>query len=162
MQVKLNLDLPRDARYVPLMRNVAGCLLSDLGAPSAAIADVQLALSEACANVVRHAAGTSDYHVGFAVRDDGCEIEVADEGPGFPPPADATPPAADAESGRGLALMQALVDDLFVLSNDGDSIVRLRKTWSPLEWGLDAMRPGDIPSQPPADQGARPGTSGPA
>ena len=140
MQIRVNLDLPRDARYVPVMRNVTDTLLSDLGAPSAAIDDIQLALSEACANVVRHAVGTHDYHVSLSVKEGGCVIEVADSGPGFSgQEVDDDQPPADAETGRGLQLMQALVDDLFVVRDDGDNVVRLLKRWDPLRLSIEGL-----------------------
>ena len=139
MQIKVDLDLPRDARYVPVMRNVADVLLSDLGAPASAVSDIQLALSEACANVVRHASGSRMYHVSLVVRDSGCDIEVADSGPGFgDSEVGRGAPPVDAENGRGLQLMQALVDDLFVVSDDGDNVVRLRKRWAPLDLAISS------------------------
>ena len=61
-----------------------------------------------------------------------CTIEVCDEGHGFshPPPA---PPGTlidpDAEHGRGVQLMRALVDRLdFTAGDDRGTIVRLHKT----------------------------------
>ena len=143
MQIKVDLDLPRDARYVPVMRNMADQLLSDLGAPAPAVADIQLAVSEACANVVRHATGTRTYHVSLVVRDSGCDIEVADSGPGFGrADVGAEDAPDDAENGRGLQLMQALVDDLFVVSDDGDNVVRLRKRWQPLSLAISSSGAG--------------------
>ena len=154
MQITVHLDLPRDARYVPIMRNVSDCLLSDLGAPRSAIQDIQLALSEACANVVRHASGTRNYRVKLSVSDSGCDIEVSDFGPGFDGVAvgevgarqevdpDDTP--LDAETGRGLRLMQALVDDMFVLRRQGDNVVRLHKEWPPLDLSLSALETARI------------------
>jgi serine/threonine-protein kinase RsbW len=152
VQITVHLDLPRDARYVPLMRNVSECLLSDLGAPRAAIDDIQVALSEACANVVRHASGTRNYRVKLSVQEGGCDIEVSDSGPGFDElPAgqvgdltalsavDSDDTALSAESGRGLRLMQALVDDLFVVRREGDNVVRLHKSWPPLDLSIGAL-----------------------
>jgi len=152
VQINVDLDLPRDARYVPVMRNVTERLLSDLGAPDTAIEDIQIALSEACANVVRHAAGSRTYHVRLSVKDSGCDIEVADSGPGFDGERmndDQAEP--DAENGRGLQLMQALVDDLFVATDDGDNVVRLHKEWPPLNLSVDALDEGN--AQHPEERG---------
>lgn len=126
----LNLSLPRDARYVGLLRNVTACIFEDLGAPTEAADDIELALTEACANAVRHAIGTAEYTVGVTIDADGCEIEVADLGPGFEPPIDeGQDPDFDTETGRGLLLMRALVDDLEFTRHASAMSVLLRKRW---------------------------------
>jgi len=132
----MELSLPTEARYVGMMRNVAECVLSDLGVPDEANSDIQLAVTEACANAVRHS-DTGQYSVHLAVGSDGCEVEVVDEGSGFEP-TDITQNGSEFESGRGLWLMQALVDDLqFVRGSDGTH-VRLIKQWD--------AQPLDVPA----------------
>lgn len=130
MHVRVQLSLPRDASYVPLTRNVANCLLEDMGVPDEAVGDIQVALTEACANVVRHALGTFDYSVSLAVWPEGCEVEIEDLGPGFEMPPEATSLLdLDAESGRGLFLMRELMDDLQFLRDDDTTRLRLTKRW---------------------------------
>lgn len=126
-----------------MMRKLAQCILDELGAPEEVVADIQLALTEACANAVRHAAGAEDYEVHLTVEEQSCEIEVIDLGPGFVPSQGSLPqglgqlanhhggPALESESGRGLMVMQALVDDLEFVANDEGTRVRLHKSWSP-------------------------------
>ena len=127
MLVRMQLSLPTEGRYVGMMRNVASAVLTDIGAPDDANEDIQLAVTEACANAVRHS-DTGEYSVILEVGDEGCEVEVVDEGSGFEP-SDITQQGTEFESGRGLWLMQALVDDLqFVRGSDGTH-VRLRKQW---------------------------------
>lgn len=129
MLVQMQLSLPRDASYVPVTRTVAHSLLETMGVPEDASADVQVALSEACANVVRHAGGL-DYSVALSVGPEGCEIEVLDNGPGIHVEGDgAVPVEDDAEDGRGLFLMRALVDDFEFTSEDDGTRVRLIKRW---------------------------------
>lgn len=128
----LQLSLPRDARFVGLLRNVAACVFADIGAPEAASDDIKLALTEACANAVRHAVGSDGYSVGLTIDADGCEIEVVDLGPGFDvPPADldGVEPDSETEAGRGVLLMQALMDDLQFSRQDSGTSVTLRKYW---------------------------------
>ncbi len=135
MLVRVQLNLPRDASYVPLTRSVATCLLNDLGVPDEAACDIKVALSEACANVVRHAAGTVDYWVTLTVKDRGCEIEIIDLGPGFDlVPEDTVDLGADedAEHGRGLLLMRELVDDFQFVREQDATKVRLIKRWPAL------------------------------
>jgi serine/threonine-protein kinase RsbW len=131
VHVRVQLNLPRDASYVPVTRNVAQCLLVDMGVPDDAAGDIQVALSEACANVVRHAAHVYDYFVSLDVGPEGCEVEVVDTGPGFDP-APGGLAGVDAEAGRGLLLMRALVDDFEFLREQDATRVRLIKRWPTL------------------------------
>ena len=142
MHLQLQLSLPRDARYVSIMRNVASNLLRDLDAPEDAVDDLRLALSEACANVVLHATGVDDYSANLTVDHQGCEVEIVDRGPGLGgerpdlnvlDSAVALPDAGlDAEHGRGLAMIGALVDDLEFVREDSTTRVRLTKRWDEL------------------------------
>jgi len=136
----MQLSLPRDASYVPVTRSVATSLLQTMNVPEEAAGDVQVVLSEACANVVRHAAGV-DYRVSLSVGPEGCEVEVLDAGPGADDldlDLDLTRPVdldvdADAETGRGLILIRALVDDFqFAREREGTRL-RLIKRWSRVE-----------------------------
>jgi serine/threonine-protein kinase RsbW len=131
--IRMELALPRDARYVGVMREVAGCILTELEAPGEAVEDVQLAVTEACANAVRHAVGTAEYSVRFAVAEDSCEIEIVDVGPGFTPENEgAAQYDLDSESGRGLTLIRALVDDMEFDRDGQGNRIRLTKTWPAL------------------------------
>lgn len=135
MHIRMALTLPRDARHVGVMREVAGCILTELRAPTDAVEDVQLAVTEACANAVRHAVGTAEYSVQLDVGQDSCEVEIVDVGPGFTPPVEADDDGLldmEAESGRGLTLIRALVDDLHFDRDGGDNRIRLTKTWESL------------------------------
>ena len=132
MLVRMQLSLPTEGRYVGMMRNVASAVLTDVGAPDEANEDIQLAVTEACANAVRHS-DVGEYSVILEVGDEGCEVEVVDLGSGFDSSEDITQQGTEFESGRGLWLMQALVDDLqFVRGSDGTH-VRLRKQWGDVD-----------------------------
>lgn len=128
----MQLSLPVDASYVPITRNMASSLLSDLGVPDDAASDIQIVLSEACANVVRHSEGTGAYFVTLGIGADGCEIEVVDTGKEFdlPPAGNGEGQAdLDAETGRGILLMRSLVDHFQFLREDEATCVRLVKRW---------------------------------
>jgi serine/threonine-protein kinase RsbW len=94
------------------------------------VGDIELALTEACTNVLDHAAGTADdYEVSVEINETKCEIRVIDSGEGF---ADMGFPSADlppsAESGRGILLMKALVDNVKFLSRpEQGTVVHLEK-----------------------------------
>ncbi len=108
----LSVSLPRESFSVPVVRRLAAQALRAFGVDVPDIDDVQLAITEACANVIDHAADTDTYDVKVELAADRCAITVVDQGAGF----DATtvPEQAhqDAEMGRGLTLMRALVDNV--------------------------------------------------
>ena len=89
--------------------------------------DIALALGEACANVVQHAGSGVDYEVLATARDGKCVIEVVNSGDrgeaAVPAGAALGPPSAEpvpvtAEHGRGLKIIDAVVDSL-ELTGDG-------------------------------------------
>jgi len=89
--------------------------------------DIALAVSETCANAVLHARQHDQFFLDFELDDDWCSIAVHNEGAW-------RPPAPNGErdilhtSGRGLALIEALVDDVKVESDHGTGTrVVLRK-----------------------------------
>lgn len=139
-QIELQLTLPRDARFVAILRKVTASLLEGLDVPSASVDDVTIALSEACGNVIQHARGTEEYGVRLSVEADHCSIEVCDLGPGFDASTlseDAAPleEVAQAEDGRGIPLLQALMDDLEFVRDEDTTTVRLIKRWDAVALG---------------------------
>ncbi|MBN6055720.1 ATP-binding protein, partial [Nonomuraea sp. RK-328] len=89
--------------------------------------DIELMLSEACSNVIRHAAPSDEYTVSAGVRDDLCTIKVIDTGGGFDP-RKVSPASDTAENGRGLQIMRALADDIrFTNRNENGAVVCLEK-----------------------------------
>ena len=63
MQISYRLHLPRDASTVPLVRALCQDAMIRLGVRSEDVDDVGLAITEACSNVVVHAAGGVQYEV---------------------------------------------------------------------------------------------------
>jgi serine/threonine-protein kinase RsbW len=76
VEIKMVLYLPRDAATVPVSRQVLDSCLETLGVTPDTRADIALALSEACANVIRHAGAGEEYQVQVAARNGQCAIEV--------------------------------------------------------------------------------------
>jgi serine/threonine-protein kinase RsbW len=113
MQIGFTVRLPVDAHSVPFIRALCREALEHLRIDREVVDEVTLALSEACANVVQHAGVDSDYEVHVDIDDDACRISVADSGMGFDPSILETGPAGSVlDGGRGLLLMNALVDSL--------------------------------------------------
>ena len=111
MRIQLGVRLPRDSVTLPVIRHIAVCALDELGVVPTDVDDVALALTEACANVVRHSGVDDEYEVHLDVVDGLCEISILDTGRGFDSSVlDRGMAPASAEQGRGLALLTALVD----------------------------------------------------
>jgi len=127
MEIKMVLFLPRDAASVPVSRQVLDGCLETLGVTEDTRTDIALALGEACANVVQHAGSGMDYEVLATTRDGKCVIEVVNCGDRGEAPVtagaalelpSAEPVPATAEHGRGLKIIDAVVDNL-ELTGDG-------------------------------------------
>ena len=132
MDISFSVRLPRDARSLPLMRGLLRQTLEHLDVAAQTIEEIVLAMTEACANVVQHAGEHEEYQVDVAVTDDRCHISVLDEGQGFDFDKISAPEGSPLETGRGLVLMKALVDDLqFVRAEDGRHRVELVKRLRP-------------------------------
>jgi serine/threonine-protein kinase RsbW len=118
LEIKVALSLPRDAASVPVTRQVLDSCLATLGVIPDTRADIALALSEACANVIRHAGPGREYEVLARTCDTRCIIEVLDAGDGSGPPSITAPTETLlAEGGRGLKIIDAVVDDLHLTGN---------------------------------------------
>jgi serine/threonine-protein kinase RsbW len=137
VEIKMVLFLPRDAASVPVSRQVLDGCLERLGVTAETRTDIALALSEACANVILHAAQTDEYEVMARTTDGRCVIEVINKADPLVvpaarpvPPADGMPPVT-AEHGRGLKIMDAVVDNLQLTGSADGTTVHFEKA---LDW----------------------------
>jgi len=150
--VKFCLVFQSEPVSVPVMRRVLGDTLLGLGVDDESVYDILLAATEACTNVLTHGGPeVRGYAVVTSVGAVGCQVEVADEGTGLlanadaeaeSPPSPAHSQAAELpvaqlpESGRGLAVMRACVDNVTLASRPGHgTVVTMRKR---IRWHEDA------------------------
>jgi len=144
VEINLVLHLPRDTASVPVTRQVLDGCLKTLGVTPDTRADIALALSEACANVVQHAGPGDEYEVQARARNGCCAIEVVNTarrddlpkpdgtGAGAGIAVSSDPVSETAESGRGLKIINAVVDNLQLTGGKGEgTIVHFEKA---LEW----------------------------
>jgi serine/threonine-protein kinase RsbW len=125
----LSLSLPRESSSVPVVRKLSVQALAAFGVIDEDVADVELAITEACANVIDHAADTDTYEVRVELASEECSITVIDQGSGPPASAVADDVDVDAETGRGLALMRAMVDNVAFRSEPrAGAVVHMVKT----------------------------------
>ncbi len=128
----VSLVIPARTEYLILARLALAGIARGTPIDESTLADLKLAVTEACGNAVRHAKPSEHgvVLVDFGLEDETIEIRVEDAGPGI-----GTLPAAEperdelAESGMGLAIIQALVDDFEIRGGDGGrgTVVRMRK-----------------------------------
>jgi serine/threonine-protein kinase RsbW len=111
MRISVRLKLPREVNSVPRVRRLLRCALSMVHVPREEGDDLELALTEACANVVEHAAGADAIEVSLDVAADRCAIDVCDNGAGFDA-SELARPDRGGERGRGLFLIKALSDNV--------------------------------------------------
>ncbi len=111
MEISFSIRLPTEAASVPVIRALCRSNLEQLRVIPDCIEDIALAVTEACANVVRHSSDSSGFEVRVNIADDLCRIVITDSGPGFLPSSVAASTRL-AESGRGIELMRLLVDEL--------------------------------------------------
>lgn len=152
MEFKLTLALPRDEYSVPVARRVLKSSLTVLGVTAEVVSDIELALTEACTNVLDHAGEADEYEVSAGIDGTSCIIEVIDRGQGFDGSvkglADAEP---HAEDGRGIQLMRALVDKVTFTSRPAvGTVVHLEKE---LEWEDTAAVKRLTEDAPPTEHG---------
>src|SRR4051794_37451584 len=83
VEIKFTLQLPRDALSVPVVRRVLDSSMRTLGVSEDCLTDIEIALTEACTNVLDHAAQGDEYEVVAGLDDSRCVIEVIDTGRGF-------------------------------------------------------------------------------
>jgi serine/threonine-protein kinase RsbW len=131
LEVNLTLCLPTDQLSVPVVRHICSYALHEVGVVDECLSDIELALTEACTNVLDHSAdqGTA-YEVHIFIDDERCIIRVKDTGSGFDFDARSNAPRVDltAESGRGLELIRNLVDRVnFTAIPEDGTVVHLEK-----------------------------------
>jgi serine/threonine-protein kinase RsbW len=121
-------DLPRILEFVE-----TAC--EDCGVTSEARFDVQLAVEEACANVIEHAYGGSGGPFSLELSANGADlvITLTDEGTTFDPDAITTPnldiPLEERRiGGLGLHLMKKLMDEVrFSFTRDGNQLRMVKR-----------------------------------
>jgi serine/threonine-protein kinase RsbW len=123
------LTIPAKAEYVVLCRLALSGLARLRPLDDDTLADLKLALTEACSNSIRHAypGGEGTVGIRYDLHDDRLSVEVMDEGPGFDPPASAGAVDELDEGGLGIAIIRALVDELDVSSDARGSRLRFTK-----------------------------------
>jgi serine/threonine-protein kinase RsbW len=129
VRISLALSLPRDAGTIPVARHIARDALREAGVTHDCSSAIEVALTEAATNVVRHSGPGDEYEVAVSLTGEHCTIRVVDTGRGFDFSSLGGPTSEpSAERGRGVQLMNALVDQVTFESKPQEgTIVHLEK-----------------------------------
>jgi serine/threonine-protein kinase RsbW len=126
----VTLVIPARTEYLIVARLALAGIARGAPIDDGALADLKLAVTEACGNAIRHAQPSEHgvVQIDFDLGDGTIEIRVADAGPGIRALPDDEPDEL-AEGGMGLAIIRALVDDFEIRDRDTGqgTIVRMRK-----------------------------------
>jgi len=111
MRLIVDLTLPTDARLISQTRHMLSGYLAEMGIDEEDASDAALALSEACANVMRHAFATAghSFHLTAELDPEEVVLVVEDDGIGLPPGSGDVMPEPSATAGRGLQLIRQLM-----------------------------------------------------
>lgn len=112
----VRLTIPAKPEYITLSRLALAGLSRVRAFSEETLADLKLALTEACSNSVRHAYGDGDGHVdiSFELLDDRLIVEVTDDGTGFELEDGSGDGAGDelTEGGLGIAIIRSIADEV--------------------------------------------------
>ncbi|MBC8101624.1 MAG: ATP-binding protein [Cytophagales bacterium] len=141
--------IPGHAAYIGIARQAVDAVGEQMGLSAEDRSAVKLAVGEACNNAVQYgrpgdpdtkgadlcaAAKSRMVFVACRLRSDALEIDVLNRGNGFHPVPGVysmPKPEALAEHGRGLPLMEIIMDSVEYSNVDGSTLVRMRKQVTP-------------------------------
>jgi PAS domain S-box-containing protein len=126
---RLHFRLPLDPARLLRARERVRDYLRSLTADEDLVDDVVLCVEEACTNAIRHSGAVNGIDVSLGSRDGRLSAEVRDQGRGFDVEAwdRRHPPDPLATGGRGLFLMDRLMDELSIESGDGVCVRMVRR-----------------------------------
>jgi len=131
----VRLTIPAKPEYISLGRLALTGLSRLRDFPDDTLADLKLALTEACTNSVRHAydGGEGMVEIVYELHDDRLVVEVSDTGEGFDhEEVDQEETDELTEGGLGIAIIRAVADELEISQpGGGGSRLRFVKRLSP-------------------------------
>jgi serine/threonine-protein kinase RsbW len=125
------LTVPAQAEFIALGRLALTGLARTRALSAEIVADLKLALTEACSNSVRHAYDEGRegvVEIVYELSDDRIAIQVTDDGSGFDPEILERAQEELDEGGLGIAIIRALTDELEIGARpEGGSRLRFTK-----------------------------------
>ena len=124
----VRLTIPAKPEYITLSRLALAGLSRVRPLPDDTLADLKLAITEACSNAVRHAYAEGEGHVAisFELRDDRLIVEVVDDGSGFELQEPEEESGDLSEGGLGIAIIRSIADEVEIGGGPAGRGSRLR------------------------------------
>ncbi|MGA9275915.1 ATP-binding protein [Ilumatobacter sp.] len=119
------LTVASDPAMIATLRHRVGTLVRDSGAPDGVVDDLELAVSELATNVVQHSDSPTIRMV--LHREPSAWILVVDDADGLDELDPSTVPDPEALTGRGLFIVQAIMDDVQIVDDAVGRRVRCAK-----------------------------------
>jgi serine/threonine-protein kinase RsbW len=115
-----SLQVPSNTENLAMIRDFVNGIGMRAGLPASEVANLEMAVDEACANVIEHAYGpevTKEVSVKATINDETVQIDVVDTGKGFDPgeisQLNLDQLVAERKSGGlGMRLMKTLMDEV--------------------------------------------------
>ncbi len=123
------LCISNNPTYLARVRRIIGCLAENVGLDERECYDTKLAVTEACANAIRHGANNcanDRITIRLHTQSGSLTAEISDNGHGFDPCAERTTKSPQI-GGYGIPLMKTLADKVEYLTGAHGTTVRLVK-----------------------------------
>jgi len=129
-EVVLRLEIPRNTRYISVARDAAEAAAQDFGFDKTDCGYIRLAVGEACNNAVLHGNESGPCPLvcmTCRVVDDYLVFDITNPGNHYRVDLTKAMPGPLAEHGRGLPLIESVMDSVEVLTAPSGTTVRIRK-----------------------------------
>lgn len=137
-ETPVNLSIPAKAEYLDMVRAVLFAVAGKTGFSYEEIEDMRVAVTEACTNAILHAYDKADggsVHLSFLQSEGELRITVKDDGRSYVRSGNKPSPStlhglkiADATiGGLGIFMMEALMDEVKVKTENGTEVVLIKR-----------------------------------
>lgn len=116
----IKMEITANPEYVSIIRLTTSGIANKVGFCIDDIEDLKVAISEACTNAIKHSSDDR-FTIIYSIIENGLTIEIIDNGKGYDRKTVSKPDIDDLkESGMGLFIIKALMDEVTVESEEGN------------------------------------------
>ena len=115
----IKMEISANPEYVSIIRLTTSGIANKVGFCIDDIEDLKVAISEACTNAIKHSL-EDRFTIVYSIIENGLAIEIIDNGKGYDKNSVSEPNIDNLkESGMGLFIIESLMDDVIVESQEG-------------------------------------------
>ena len=124
----IKMEIASNPQYVSVIRLTTSGIANKIGFCLEDIEDIKVAVSEACANAIKHSLDNK-FSVEYTIFENGLTITIIDSGKGYDVDSIDVPNLEEPkESGLGLFIIQSLMDEVDIKSDiDNGTIIKMTK-----------------------------------